>query len=218
MKYFTPCMKKDPVPCSMSCPKSGAVEVEKYVKCQRFKSSSKGWMEPRCIYVIYMSDAYMCYTYITYTHMPVCRMFCRGQHRIKYESSWHILDSDSFRLRFLLPSDLVLGQITLCCGHCPVHCGMIYSIPGLRPLAATSALPWWQPKMCPDDSNVPWGQHRPPLRPPEREESWEARVQAWVSRWVARGHGTSHMSFLGFSPISVKQRDGVRWLLMFLQP
>lgn len=35
MKYFSPCMKKDPVPCSMSCPKSGAVEVEKYVKVSK---------------------------------------------------------------------------------------------------------------------------------------------------------------------------------------
>ena len=190
-------------------------------KCQRFKSSSKGWMEPRCIYVIYMSYAYMCYTYITYTRQ--CAV-CFVEDNIESNTSLHgiywivtALDS-GFSVPALLPSDLVLGQITLCCGHCPVHCGMINSIPGLRPLAATSALPWWQPKMSPDDSDVPWGQHRPPLRPPEMEESWETWVQAWVSCWVARGHGTSHMSFLGFSPISVKQRGGVRWLLRFLQP
>lgn len=45
------------------------------------------------------------------------------------------------RQSFLATAFDILGQTILCCGSCPMHCGMLGSIPRLYPLDVISTLP-----------------------------------------------------------------------------
>ena len=199
-------MKKDLLPCSVSCPKPDAVEIEKYVKVSktchllRAERSQDVYVSCTDVYPTYSSHSRQC---------AVCFVEDNTESNTSLHGvSWAVTAVETSPF-CLVPCDLVQGQITLHYRHCPVQCGMLSSIPGLHPPAATSTIPQWQPKLSPDDSGAPWEQHRPWLRPAEMEESWETWVQPGLAAVCPVDMGQVIWPFSTLVPFLLNK--GVEW-------
>lgn len=198
-KIFYPKAEEDLMP--SSCPK-------KNVSVKDFSLVLKGWMEPRCVCALCI--------YHTHMHMPVCLMF----HETASEQSLRlILNRKNFRQGFLSLCPVDMWRHTALDNS---FWGPAVCIEGCSRASLASSLlvapypnPQWQSKASWTFQMSQRGRIALGWEPPRW--NWETWMRASLSFCVTVWHGATCLAFLGFSPISVKQSGGTRWLVRFLQ-